>query len=282
VEEVTALGVADAPILHLTDNASAPAGVRYFINRTRPHLRYFSWDAGIKSLDCGLIRTHSFRGAMAEDFASRRLQVAKETGRPLFDLPPHVAFDQKAPVVLPFWSVTRSSFPDSVRALFPHTQLVTSDGFEMPNGEHITLAQFANLPKSRRHYYLKYAGCDPAWNWGSQSVTRLHGSSRSVLAALERAAEQTAACSPWLIQPEHTQREPVTWTDPATGQERNGVFHLKFSAFHGPRGLLAMLAESRNHTKVHSQADTVTRLCAVGPRPDGGGTLEGTSRGGGE
>ncbi|MGW2418275.1 hypothetical protein ACWC0C_03290 [Streptomyces sp. NPDC001709] len=263
VEEVTALGLADAPLLHLTDNASAPAGVRYFINRTRPGLRYFGWDAGIKSLDCGLIRSHSFLGAMAENLAPRRLKAAADTGAPVYDLPPHVAFEEKAPMVLPFWSVTRDSFPDSVRALFPHTQLVTPEGFDMPDGAHITLKQFAALPKSRRHHYLKYAGSDPAWNWGSQAVTRLHGSSTSTLAALERAAGQTAAGCPWIIQPEHTQREAASWVDPETGETRHGVFHAKLSAFYGPRGLLAMLAESRNHTKVHSQADTITRICAV-------------------
>ncbi|MEU4925301.1 hypothetical protein AB0G54_02120 [Streptomyces yokosukanensis] len=265
VEEVTALGLADEPILHLTDNASAPAGVRYFINRTRPQLRYFSWDADIKSLDCGLIRSHCFFSTMAENFASRRLRAAEEKGSPLFDVPPHVTFAQKAPMALPFWSVTRGAFPDAVRALFPHTQLVTPDGFEMPDGEHITLHRFASLPKGRRHFYLKNAGCDPAWNWGSQSVTRLHGSSRSVLTALELAARRTAAGSPWIVQPEHTRREPVTWTDPATGEEREGVFHAKYSAYHGPRGLLAVLAESRDHTKVHSQTDTVMRPCAAGP-----------------
>jgi hypothetical protein len=264
VDEVTELGLADAPILHLMDNASAPAGVRYFINRTRPYLRYFGWDADIRSMACGLIRSHCFFSTMAENFASRRLRAAEETGRPVFDLPPHVTFAQKAPMALPFWSVTRGSFPDSVRGLFPHTQLVTPEGFEMPDGEHIALAQFANLPKSSRRFYLKYAGCDPAWNWGSQSVTRLHGSGRSVLADLERAARQTAAGSPWIVQPERTGREAVTWIDPASGRERHGVFHTKLSAYHGPRGLLAILSESRNHTKVHSQADTVVRLCAAG------------------
>lgn len=264
VDEVNHLGVGSSPVLHLIDNSSSPAGVRYFINRTRPRLTYYGWDAGARSLDCGLIRSHSVFGLLSENFAARRMAAAVESGLPLFDLPPHIVFDQKVPFVLPFWAVTRDSFPDEVRAMLPYTQLVTADGFELPDGTHITLDQFASLPKGQRRCYLKYAGTDVAWNWGSHAVSRLtKESAPRALAMLQDAAAATEAGHPWVLQFEHGEAEPVEWVDPTTGAMRDGVFNAKYSAFYGPRGLLGMSAWYRNESKVHSQADAVLRICVA-------------------
>jgi hypothetical protein len=116
-------------VLHLVDNASAPQGVRYFIERTRPQVKYFGYDAelgsGTGSLACNFVRSHSFFGLLAENLIQARLREAARTGTSVFDLPPCVVLDQKVPCALPFEPLTMEYYSDAVRGLFPYTALVS-------------------------------------------------------------------------------------------------------------------------------------------------------------
>ena len=107
----------NAPIVHyLIDNSSVPSGVRFFIERTRPNIKYFGIDKDINREQCNFVRTHSFFGLCAENDFKLRL---KDIGKSLFyDYPPHVLFDQKATLIPPYWSLTRNLFSDDIRDLF--------------------------------------------------------------------------------------------------------------------------------------------------------------------
>ena len=93
----------DTPVVHhLLDNASAPPGMRYFIEKTRPRVRYLSIDHGVRASDCNFIRSHAFFSICSDkDFLPR---LSKVGGGVTYDLPPHILFDNKALLVLPFWS----------------------------------------------------------------------------------------------------------------------------------------------------------------------------------
>ncbi|MGA2490407.1 MAG: hypothetical protein ABSF99_09550, partial [Anaerolineales bacterium] len=156
---------------HLLDNSSAPPGMRYFIEKTRPRLRYLSIDRGVRAADCNFIRSHAFYSICSDkDFLPRLAKVGQGV---TYDLPPHILFDNKALLVLPFWSMTRAWFPDDIRALFPFTAPLLPAGIELPDGTRVTIEEFSKLPKSRRSYYLKYAGASLELNWGSRAVYRL-------------------------------------------------------------------------------------------------------------
>ena len=94
---------------HMLDNSSAPPGMRYFIEKTRPRLRYLGIDRGVRAADCNFIRSHAFFSICADkDFLPRLARVGRGV---TYDLPPHILFDNKALLVLPFWSITRPLLP---------------------------------------------------------------------------------------------------------------------------------------------------------------------------
>src|SRR5207237_6112116 len=130
---------------------------------------------------------------LVENFAALRLQRLKE-GTLIYDLPPVVLFDQKLLLTLPFDHDTRKEYSDAVRALFPFTTMLRPGGIEMEDGRSLTIAQFSALPRSRRAFFLKYAGSDVSRNWGSQSVFHLAKLSREVCeSTLSEAAQRFAA-----------------------------------------------------------------------------------------
>ncbi|HEX9013912.1 MAG TPA: hypothetical protein VF813_10360, partial [Anaerolineaceae bacterium] len=167
---VDLLGV--KPIVqHYLDKASAPAGMRYFIEKTRQRVKYWGIDRGIQIRDCNFIRHHAFSELWADDNLAS--QLAKTGDGLRFDLPPHVLFDQKATLALPFWSLTRECFSDEIRSLFPYISPLLSTGIELPGGERVSIKEFSRFPKSQRAYFLKLAGYDNELNWGSKAVYRL-------------------------------------------------------------------------------------------------------------
>lgn len=245
-----------APIVdHRLDNASGPAGMRYFIEKTRPAVKYWGIDSGIWPANCNFIRNHSFFGLCADnEFRSR---IEKIGNGVIYDLPPHVLFDQKASLVLPFWSLTRELFSDSIRDVFVFTTPLLPSGIELPDGTHVTIEEFARRSKSQRSYYLKYAGSDVSLNWGSKAVYRLSNmSGDSCLNLLKQCVEWYERGHVWLIQEEETRDDQIDFFT------RDGTFHTeklraKFSAFYGPFACIGILAMHRRHNKVHGQADTV-------------------------
>lgn len=240
---------------HLLDNASAPACMRYFIEKTRPAVQYWGIDRSIRAKDCNFIRSHSFFGLCADnEFISRMEEVGKGV---TYDLPPHVLFDQKASLVLPFWSLTRDSFSNEIRDLFCFTVPLLPSGIELPDKTHVTIEDFAKLSRSKRSYYLKYAGSDVSLNWGSKAIYRLSNmSSNDCLILLKRCIAEFDKGKIWLIQKEETHDDNITFLH-RDGGELTKKLRAKFSAFYGPSGCIGVIAMHRSHNKVHGQAETV-------------------------
>ncbi len=259
----------DTPVVHhLLDQSSAPPGMRFFIEKTRPHVKYWSIDPGVRVNDCNFVRSHSFYSLCSEyEFTSRMARVGNGV---TYDLPPHILFDQKATLILPFWSMTRALFTDDIREILLFSTPLLPDGIELQDGTHVTIDEFSRLPKSRRSYYLKYAGADLSLNWGSKGVYRLSnlGSDacgdflHQCLIGFERGRI-------WLLQKEEFQEDEISYItrdDKIHTQNLRG----KFSGFYGPYGCLGVLAMHRHHFKVHGQEDTVVSYVLA----DGDGSIQ--------
>ena len=249
----------DLTVHHLFDNASLPSGVLYFIQRTRPRLRYFGFDKGVKAIDCRLVRSHSVYGLVAENYFKERLERAAR-GEIHFDLPPNLLFDAKGLLALPFWNETAGYFSDDARQELCRTIPVLSDGIENEDGREISIDQFSALPKNKRRFYLKYAGSDVSINWGSRAVFRLcNDSEKACRARLRFALEDFARGRPWILQEEANVKEDVTYMlrDSSTKTEMK---HLNMKGFYGPHGLLGLMILYRKHFKVHGQPDTVATI----------------------
>lgn len=244
------------PIIHhLLDNSSGPACMRYFIEKTRPAVKYCGIDYKIKPDKCNFIRSHSFYGLCGDnDFRSRLSRVGNGIK---YDLPPHILFDQKATLVLPFWSLTRQYFSDEIRKLFAFSTPLLPNGIELNDGSVITIEDFSNLSNRRRAFYLKYAGMDVSKNWGSKSVFRLSNyTGTECLILLKSCLENFAKGQIWLLQEEVKHEDNVSFIN-RDNSISSDTFHSKFSAFYGPYSLIGILATHRKFYKVHGQYDTV-------------------------
>jgi hypothetical protein len=240
---------------HLLDNASAPPGMRYFIEKTRPRVKYCNIDRGVRASDCNFIRSHAFFSICADkEFLPRLAKVGRGV---TYDLPPHILFDNKALLVLPFWSMTRAWFPDDIRALFPFTIPLLPDGIEFPDGTCVTIEEFSRLPQSQRSYFLKYAGASLALNWGSRAVYRLSNlGSRACLEFLRQCLSGYERGQIWLLQKEEAQKDEIEYMT-RDGTVLTQRMRAKFSGFYGPEGCLGVLVMHRRHFKVHGQEETV-------------------------
>lgn len=255
------LGEENPMVHHLFDNSSLPGGVLYFIQRTRPKLRYFGFDKGVKAIDCRLVRSHSVYGLVAENYFKDRLKKAAK-GEIYFDLPPNLLFDAKGLLALPFWSETAEYFSDDIRKEICRTIPVLPNGIENDDGKKMSLAQFSALPKNKRRFYLKYAGSDVSINWGSKAVFRLcNDSEKACHERLKLAAKDFARGRPWIIQEESIVKEDVTYilhdSHSRTNSERK---HMNLRGFYGPCGLLGLMILHREHFKVHGQPDAVATI----------------------
>ena len=246
----------EKPIVHhLLDNASGQAGMRYFIEKTRPLVRYYGVDYGIWPKNCNFIRSHSFFGLYAENEFKTR--IARVGNGIVYDLPPHVLFDQKASLVLPFWSLTRKAFTDDIRDLFVYTTPLLPSGIELPDNTKITIEQFSRLPRSQRSFYVKYAGSDVSMNWGSRAVFRLSNlSQNNCLSLLRKCTSHYERGQIWLIQKEETHDDEIVFLDRQENRQSEKL-RAKISGFYGPFGPIGILAMHRGHNKVHGQNDTV-------------------------
>jgi hypothetical protein len=250
-------------VLHLSDNASSPQGVRYFIRRTRPAVKYFGYD-DVKSLHCNFIRSHSVIGLLAENYATTRLRSLSETGTPRFDLPPYVIFDQKVQYALPFDNRTNQFYSDRVRDLFPHTAIIEPGGLQLPTGEKLPLEEYARRPQSQRAIYLKYAGNDVSRNWGSISVSRMtRNGSDAVLRTLTEKAADLAGQRPWIVQQEEHWKESASFYERGSIESIEETRRAKYSAFYGPGGLLGVMSMhgDKKKSKQHGQSDTIANVC---------------------
>jgi len=250
---------------HFLDNGTAPGSWRYFNERTRPAVKYWGLDHNVRRRDCNFIRNPTFIGICTEDeFPWRISRVGQGI---TYDLPPHVLFDQKATLVLPFWSMTREAFSDDIRGLFPYTTPLLPTGIELPDGSCVTVEEFCHQSRSRRSYYLKYAGANWLMNFGSRAVYRLSNmSSDACLDFLLQCLRGYESGRIWLLQAEEVQDDVITYLtrDGAVHTER---FRTKLGGFYGPTGCLGVIAQHSHHNKVHGRDDTVLSYVL----PDGEG-----------
>lgn len=266
VTQLTRLLGCTPVVQHYMDMASAPAGMRYFIEKTRPAVKYWAIDRGVKQDDCNFIRYHAFIELWA-DYNLHSLLSRVGNGI-TYDYPPHVLFDQKATLVLPCWSLTRQYFSDEIRELFPFTTPLLPDGIELQDGSIISIEEFSSWPKSSRAYYLKLAGFDTALNWGSRAVYRLSNLGRGAcLDFLRQRISDYERGRIWLLQKEEFQEDEITFAT-RDGRVQTQKLRAKFSGFYGPYGCLGTLATHRRHFKVHGQEETVASyVTADGEEP---------------
>lgn len=253
VSQVRQLTDKDRPaVLHLLDNASAPWAMRFFLQTTSNEIAYWGYDTSVGNMDIDLIRSHSFYGLAAENLFTLRLARAA-AGRSKFDIPPHVLFDQKAAMALPFLRETRAAFDDSARAMLPYTSIAERDGFIDESGDFVEWEDFIGRPERQRRYFLKYGGPDVSRNWGSRAVYKLTSGARKTLDEVRAEVERGII---WLVQTAHSESSEVEFLDPRTGSAARENRVEKLSAFYGPYGYLGAKVMHRNHFKVHGQADT--------------------------
>jgi hypothetical protein len=256
---------------HLLDNSSHPAGERFFIQRVRPRAAYVGFDKNVRPQDCNFVRGHDFFCLLTENFAAERLGRLAE-GRRLYDLPPVAFFDQKLLLAFPFWAETREHFSDAVRGLFPYTAMLTPAGMGLPEGDWVTLEQFAARPRGGRRFFLKYAGADVARNWGSRAVFRLDTlTSDACLARLREAVARYAGGERWILQPECASDEQVSFVS-REGEIERTTARSKHSVLYGPSGAMGLGIMFEHHFKVHMSPETIFTIglrAGGDPRPPG-------------
>jgi hypothetical protein len=198
---------------------------------------------------------------VAENLFKERLRGAV-AGRVIFDLPPVLVFDQKLPLCLPFFEETRSLFSNEIRDILAYSYPVFENGFRDFDGEWVDIQDFIKRPRARRRYFLKYAGCDVSVNWGSRSVFRLNDNKAGAL--LRMATDDAKRGRFWLIQPEISEKEQISYFDKNGGGEVRRELTAKYSCFYGPTKLVGIRTMHRRHYKVHGQEDTVLGVAIPG------------------
>jgi hypothetical protein len=244
-------------ILHLLDNSSNPAGMRFFLHKTQPPFMYWGFHPEAKNVECRIVRSHSFYGLISENLFWLRVSEADRRGI-RFDLPPLAIFDQKLPMALPFYDETKQYFTDEDRELFPYTYPVVGRGFRDEYGEWVDLTMFDKRPARQRRYFVKYAGCDTSFNWGSRAVFRLD--SNACRKILERIFIDVDQGRPWIIQPEIREWATVSFISDVDESVKTEEMNTRVSYFYGPLGLVAGRAMYDRKEKVHGQNSSVWSL----------------------
>jgi hypothetical protein len=260
--------VQQTPVVHhFLDKSAVPGSWRYFIQKTRPCVRYWGIDRGIRAADCNFVRYQAYVDLWLDEYFPARLaRVGQDVA---FDSPPTMLFDQKATLVLPFWSHTRRYFSDDVRNLFLFSTPLLPTGIELADGRCVTIDDFSSWPRARRSYYLKYAGADWTLNWGSRAVYRLSNMrSDACRDFLQQCLSQYERGHIWLLQQEETQDDEVTYLtrDDSLHTDR---LRAKFGGFYGPAGCLGVLAMHGRHNKVHGGSETVLSYVLADHAGDG-------------
>lgn len=251
----------DPVIHHLLDNASIPHGMRFFIQKTREHhLKYYSYDKGVRPYDCNFVRAHDFVSLFMENFAKQRLSECDDKLLH-YDLPPSTLFEEKISLTLPFWEKTERYYSDEIRGIFPYTSLITPEGFSLEDGKKISMEEFCRLSQKRRGYYIKYAGSDISLNWGSKGVY-FAGSLSGVKCReiLNDIVKGYSTKKYWIIQKGYLADDKAQFIT-RNNEMMDTKTHSKFSGFYGPNGLSGILVMQRLFHKVHGTKDTVVSIC---------------------
>lgn len=267
-------------VYYLTDNASIPIGVRYFISQTRmttPPIKYWGIDQypaiettdesgkhvkkQLKAIDSDFVRTHYYLELFGECDFNHRVYIDKREN--CYDLPPMSLFDQKAILALPFWDKTKQYFSEGIRDILVYTAPLIDDNIRLESGEIMTIDEFAALPQSQRKYYLKYAGTDGSVNWGSRSVTSIEKVGREKLAELlkEKVLDYKNNSRPWILQSESIgEKERVQYYGESGEIDIGENLNTKYSYFYGPYDVLGGVISYRKTNLVHGQPDTIIKL----------------------
>ncbi|MEE4356752.1 MAG: hypothetical protein V2I97_09795 [Desulfococcaceae bacterium] len=248
-------------IHHLTDHSSIPHDARFFIQQTRKHgLQYFTYDKGVTPYNCNFIRAHIPLGLWTENYASDRLARYK-AGKLKYDPPPIILFDEKMLYMFPFWDKTRHYYSDEIRKIFPYTQLITPDGFEMEDGQKIDIENFCKLSQKQRSYYIKYASSDFLIKWGSKGVYLASTfSGIKMRQFFNSIIEDYNKKRYWILQKSYLTDDTATYI--TRNDETASVnVHSKLSGFYGPEGLMGLLMMQRPFYKVHGNEETVVSIC---------------------
>jgi hypothetical protein len=249
-------------IHHLTDNASVLADNVYLIQSCRAadaSVRYIGYDTDARPTDCNIVRTHQFTGMMTENFAQPRLEAAAR-GELWYDYPPLCIFEQKLLLALPFDSEYASKFDDDIRAVIPFTSIMRPDRCTLPDGRALPLMEIADLPRSERQFFLKFAGIDPARNWGSRAVFHAGDTKERFRHLLQIVSEDYAAGrGTWIIQDEASCKKSCRISH-SDGTIEEPEWYRRLSVFYGPAGLMACCATYRHMKKVHGQKDALINL----------------------
>ena len=258
----TVCGAENPVVLHLLDNASNPASMKYLMSRTQPPLFYCGFSREAANAKAQFVRSHSVFGLISENLFRTRLQRCARQEL-WFDCPPLVIFDQKMMLCLPFLEETMAEFDDSIREILVYSYPVTGAGFRDVDGHWVTIEAFLARRPSERRYFLKYAGSDTNRNWGSRGVHRLNNNkAESILKSAVADAQQGL---PWLIQPEISEKETVRFYSRAIDEVASSSITAKYSTFYGPSGMVGLRTMHRNHHNVHGQRDTVIGLAVPIP-----------------
>jgi hypothetical protein len=200
-----------------------------------------------------------FWGLCSEiNFLNRLPQIGKNI---FYDLPPYVLFSQKATLVLPFWSKTKHLFSDEIRNIINYSVPLLPEVIELEDGL-VTIEEFSNLPRSKRGYFLKYAGSKVTASWGSYGVFRLSNlNGKNCLNLLKQCIEKFSLGEIWLIQKENTHDDNIAFFN-RNFEITERKLRLKLNTFYAPKILIGTLAMHRNFYKVHGLSDTVISFVA--------------------
>ncbi len=248
-------------IHHLTDNSSIPHDMRFFIQQTRKHgLKYYSYDKGITPYNCNFIRSHAFAGLLADNYALDRLEGYK-TGKLNYDLPPSILFDEKVIYSFPFWHKTSQYYSDNIRDIFPYAQIITPEGFTLEDGTEVSIEDFCRRSQKQRNYYIKYAGSDLSFNWGSKGVY-FAGSFSGIKCKelLDGIMKKYNKKQYWVIQRGYRIKENTCYISRDNDIKKPDVYS-KFSGFYGPNGLMGILVMQLAFHKVHGTEQTIVSIC---------------------
>lgn len=239
-----------ATVHHMLDNASRPLTMQFLIHQLRAtcDVKFFGFDR-ISDRECRVIRTHSFKGLVAQNIFGERLNEAIE-GKLIFDYPPTQIFDQKLPLALPFNKLASHFFPDSVRQWLIPTYLV-EDNLEFLRGDNLeNLDQIISCPREKRRLVLKYAGQDTNRNWGSRAIFMLSKISKENWKVLrQHILRDMSRGQPWVLQEEISHKLGANEPN-AHHYEKTSIF----SASNVPIGAMKMY---RKINVVHGQPDTI-------------------------
>ncbi|WP_326734454.1 hypothetical protein [Streptomyces sp. NBC_01022] len=244
---------------HLTNNASRPHGVHYTVQRLREAgIRHFGWDP-VHWKDCNFVRAHEFYDLRYNGLFDQWMEEC-EKGELSFDHPPIPLYDAKVAMAWPFWDKARAYYPDEIRGLFPHTEIITPDGFHMPDGSWISLEDYCTLGERKRVYYFKFGSHHPTLNWGSRAVYFSGSFTTVALRQLfERILADSAAGHHWVAQEARMHPEQAGAVT-REGEELKIDAYTKFSAFYTPERLVGVLAMQERSRKVHGSPQTVVSI----------------------